>query len=150
MAQVIRAATSAAATQRPSPAARRAAVTAAPTASGTVAPATPALTAAATAAAPASATPVLCVTRLAVTTRRRSRSRSPAGVATPTGVTRMAAPLVVPSRPVSVSGVPASSADSARFVDGPSRLSEPRARMSSSQASSWRAKSSSSISPFPR
>src|SRR3984885_912451 len=79
VAQVIRAATSAAATQRPSPAARRAAVTAAPTASGTVAPATPALTAAATAAAPASATPVLCVTRLAVTTRRRSRSRYPAG-----------------------------------------------------------------------
>ena len=65
----IRVATSAPAAQCPSWAALAAAAAANWTASPTVAPSIPALTAVATAAAPASAIPVLCVTRLAATTR---------------------------------------------------------------------------------
>ncbi len=149
IAQVIRAATSAAATQCPRAAARAAASTATCPASGTEAPEIPALTAAATAAAPASATPVLCVTRLASTTRSTRLSRSAHGVAMPTGVIRMAAPLVTPKRPASPASAPASSAARARFVDGPSRSSEPRARIDSSQASSRRASSAASSTPLP-
>ncbi len=147
VAQVIRAATSAAATQCPRRAARRAAVTASPVASRTVAPSTPALTAAATAAAPARATPVLCVARLASTTRSTRPPRSADGAAMPTGVIRIAAPLVTPDRPAWPMSAPPSSALIARFVDGPSRSSDPRARIDCSQPSSLRANSAASTLP---
>jgi hypothetical protein len=96
VAQVMRVAMSAPATQWPLVEVLVAATTAYSVASGMVAPSMPALTAAATAAAAASARPVLWVAALAATTRSTSRSRSVDGVAMPTGVIRIAAPLVVP------------------------------------------------------
>ena len=101
----------------------------------------------ATAAAPASAIPVLCVTRLAATTRSSRRPRSPDGVATPTGVIRIAAPLVVPDLPASSMLAPAATAPRACRVDGPSRSSEPRARIEASQATSSLASSAGSGVP---
>ena len=91
-AQRMRAATSAPAIQWPRWDASRAAAMPVSVAPATLDLPMPALTAAATAAAPASATDVLCVTRLALTTR----SISPAANAMPTGVILIAAPFVSP------------------------------------------------------
>jgi hypothetical protein len=146
-AQLIRAATSAPAAQYPRVLARRAAATATSVAAGTSAPSRPALTAAAAAAAPASASPVLWVTMLASSTRSTRTPRSSAGVVMPAGVMRIAAPLLVPSLPASVTLAPAASALTARLVDGPSRSSDPRARMEASQAISRRASSAGSARP---
>ena len=96
----------------------------------------PALTAAATAAAPEIATPVLWVTALAATTASTRRGMLSKSFAIPTGAIRMAAPFVVPNRPDSVTGVPAATASTAAFVDGPSRSCDPRARIPSSHSTS--------------
>src|SRR5215472_1467985 len=149
VAQAIRAATSAPATQCPRLAALAAAATARPIATGSGSPSMPALTAAATAAAPASATPVLWVSRLAATTRSSSSRGSREEVAIPTGATRMAAPFVTPRLPASAMSVPPASAARACLVDGPSRSSEPRARIDSSQASRPRASAAASTCPPP-
>ena len=67
----------------------------------------------------------------------------------PTGATRMAAPLVTPCRPAAATSAPAASAARACLVDGPSRSSDPRARIDSSQASRSRASAVASTSPRP-
>jgi len=67
----------------------------------------------------------------------------------PTGATRIAAPLVSPNRPASAGPAPAASAARACRVDGPSRSSEPRARIDCSQANRSRARSPASTSPSP-
>ena len=127
-----------------------------------VAPDTPALTAAATAAAPASAIPVSCVTLLAITVRSTRADKSAGGtaesgrvpgsitaMAMPTGATRIAAPLVVPTAPASSGGTPARMAATARLVEGPSRSSEPRSAMARSHSVSAAARSCGSILPRP-
>ena len=145
----IRDATSAPAIQVPRAAPRRAASTPRAIASSRPAPSRPALTAAATAEAPAMAMPVSCETRPAARTASTRPGRSVEGQAIPTGVTRIAAPFVVPARPASSAGTPSSTAATAARVDGPSRSSEPRARMSSSHEARRRAKSSASMTPAP-
>jgi hypothetical protein len=89
------------------------------------------------------------VTQLASTTRSTKLGRSVAGQAMPTGVMRMAAPLVAPLRPTCSIGTPAATAATAAFVDGPSKSSEPRLRMSCSQESRSAASWYGSMRPLP-
>ena len=67
----------------------------------------------------------------------------------PTGVTRIAAPLVSPKRPASSTEMPAATAEIARWVDGPSRSSDPRRTISRSQSASAFARMRGSIRPPP-
>lgn len=106
-------------------------------------PETPRLTTMATAEAAAMASPVSWVRRLARATRAVNNAGS-GGVAMPTGAMRMAAPLVVPRRPVWPGGVPASNASIAARVEGPRMSASPRASMLSCQASRSRAQPASS------
>ena len=62
-------------------------------------------------------------------------SGSSVETAIPIGVTRIAAPFVVPSPPTVSGSSPARTRSSAAFVEGPSRSSEPRSIIESSQAS---------------
>src|SRR6266508_5974753 len=94
-------------------------------ASSSVAPSTPAETTVATTAAPACAMAVSCVTRSAATTASSRRSNR---FAMPTGVMRMAAPLVLPSRPVCDGSSPADRAASARLVRSEEHTSELQSR----------------------
>ena len=67
----------------------------------------------------------------------------------PTGAMRIAAPLVAPEAPASSGGTPASTAATARLVEGPSRSSEPRAAMSRSQLTRACASSRVPTAPCP-
>ena len=111
----------------------------APTAST---PSIAALTAAARSPAASKPCRVSWVTRQEARTARASASSSALREkAMPTGATRIAAPLVVPSLPVQCGSAPARTRSRASLVEGPSRSRDPRARISSSQrrraSASW-------------
>ena len=92
-------------------------------------------TAAATSAADWKPCRVACVTRHDDHTASAKASGSAVDTAMPMGVTRMAAPFVVPSPPTASGSSPPRTRSSAALVDGPKRSSDPRSIMESSQAS---------------
>ena len=92
-------------------------------------------TAAATRAADWKPCRVACVTRHDDHTASAKASGSAVETAIPIGVTRIAAPFVVPAPPTVSGSSPARTRSSAAFVEGPSRSSDPRSIIESSQAS---------------
>ena len=99
-------------------------------------PSTAKLTAAATKVVASMPCTVLCVTTQDC--QAASASAWPGRNATPTGVARIAPPLVVPNRPVSSGLTPSVSFCSAALVEGPSRSSDPLAFIAASHCSkSW-------------
>ena len=92
-------------------------------------------TAAATSAADWKPCRVACVTRHEDHTASAKTSGSAVETAMPIGVTRIAAPFVVPAPPTVSGSSPARTRSRAAFVEGPSRSSEPRSIIESSQAS---------------
>ena len=92
-------------------------------------------TAAATSAADWKPWRVACVTWQDDQTASAKASGSAVGMAIPIGVTRIAAPFVVPSPPTVSGSSPARTRSRAALVEGPSRSSDPRRIIESSQAS---------------
>ncbi|GAA1695822.1 hypothetical protein GCM10009680_39820 [Streptomyces yatensis] len=80
-------------------------------------------------------------------TRSRKGSNGVSEKATPTGVIRIAAPLVAPALPASSGGTPRDTASRAALVEGPSRSNEPLAFMARSHSRSSCASRSGSIRP---
>ena len=92
-------------------------------------------TAAATRAADWKPWCVACVTWQDDQTASAKASGSAVDTAMPIGVTRIAAPFVVPAPPTLSGSSPARTSSRAAFVEGPSRSSDPRSIIESSQAS---------------
>ena len=106
-------------------------------------------TAAATSAADWKPWRVACVTWQEDQTASANASESAVDTAIPIGVTRIAAPFVVPKPPTVSGSSPARTRSSAAFVEGPSRSSDPRSIMESSQDSSAWEKSPASSATRP-
>ena len=106
-------------------------------------------TAAATSAADWKPCRVACVTWQDDQTASAKACGSAVGIAMPIGVTRIAAPFVVPAPPTVSGSSPARTRSRAAFVEGPSRSSDPRSIIESSQASSAWANSPASRATRP-